>query len=54
MLIPFNDENKALFLLAGGFCVHCGNPREDMYMVHCDEHIYDGGCEEWVDWANKK
>ncbi len=50
-LIPFNEENKTLFLLSGGFCVHCGGKRDSPYEVHCDLHIYDGGCEAWVDWS---
>ncbi len=60
-MIELTDENKTLFTLSGGFCVHCGSSRGPNLSYHCpncwDRCKEKVGlseiCNKWDTW-NKK
>ncbi len=54
-MIEFTDENKVLWILSGGLCVHCGVKREDDLQRHCNKCNNESircpdVCREWWKW----
>jgi hypothetical protein len=57
-MIKLNAANLSMFVISGGFCIHCGKSVYASNRFHCKSHAWHAKLKEyekecrWEAWAN--